>query len=546
MTPPLKVFVSYAHEDEGHRETLAKHLSALEDEGLIRLWHDRKITGGGEWAGAIHDALAGADIVLLLISADFLVSDYCNGVELTEAIRLHDAHRTRVVPVILRSCDWEHSRFARFNALPSDGMPVVEAAHPDQRFVAVAKGLRAVVAELTAAAAGGSVGAAAANSVAALRERERARRKLTITKVGLLGIEVGPFEIPLGPPAAKSMLVGLGAVMVLAALLSAGIYAFAIREPLERARDAMRMARYDVALEEVGAIPAWLGSWPGLSAFRRKAELGRTTYGDKPDWERIGKELSRQLAKRPHDADLMVLEAAGWVRENDYGHARRRAEAAIGEDPKNAEAWFLLGLVLDLTGEPGAVDHYRKATEAAPDSPQYRGNLARALLDQGEYDEALREYRKVKQYPLARVEQGLAHWAKGELGEAADAQRAAVTMLDDAELSKRFYNRREWLFQLPDKGIGLGSRDKRCYAVLAEAASHRLAGKADPFPALRCKEPSLWVRELLADDLCRFVDAPQPAFSAEAGRLRQELDMPENCPVASLPVSGAVPSSPRT
>src|SRR4030095_845839 len=130
-------------------QRLAKRLSALEDEGLIVVWHDRKITGGREWAGAIDDALRSADIVLLLISADFLDSDYCNDVELTEAIRRHDAAQARVVPVILRSCDWKHSRFARFNALPPDGEPVVEATHPDQRFLAVARGLRAIVAGVT-------------------------------------------------------------------------------------------------------------------------------------------------------------------------------------------------------------------------------------------------------------------------------------------------------------------------------------------------------------------------------------------------------------
>jgi TIR domain len=68
MQPPLNVFVSYAHEDEAHRETLARHLSALEDEPLIRLWHDRKITAGREWAGAIDAALAESQIVLLVVT----------------------------------------------------------------------------------------------------------------------------------------------------------------------------------------------------------------------------------------------------------------------------------------------------------------------------------------------------------------------------------------------------------------------------------------------------------------------------------------------
>jgi TIR domain len=76
MTAPLKVFLSYAHADEAHRKTLVTHLSALEDEGLIAVWHGRKVTGGRAWAGAIDEALRSADIVLLLISADFLASDY--------------------------------------------------------------------------------------------------------------------------------------------------------------------------------------------------------------------------------------------------------------------------------------------------------------------------------------------------------------------------------------------------------------------------------------------------------------------------------------
>ena len=236
MTAPLKVFFSYAHADEAHRETLANHLSALEDEGLIVVWHDRKITGGREWAGAIDDALRSADIVLLLISADFLASDYCNDVELTEAIRRHDAAQARVVPVILRSCDWEHSRFARFNALPPDGVPVVEAEHPDQRFVAVARGLRAIVAELTSPdsatttqnptrsdaspATSPAPGAEAPSADAGARHAPSAGdaaapapkpRRLTIGKISLFGIELGgPFEIPLPQLGAKPLLLGLG------------------------------------------------------------------------------------------------------------------------------------------------------------------------------------------------------------------------------------------------------------------------------------------------------------------------------------------------
>ena len=115
--------------------------------------------------------------------------------------------------------------------------------------------------------------------------------------------------------------------------------------------------------------------------------------------------------------------------------------------------------------------------------------------------------------------------------QAADAQRDALKMLGDDKLSSRFYNRRAWLFRLPDKGIRLSSlEDKRCYALLGEAASRRLAGEAAvAFPPSECNDPPLAIRELLADDLCRFVDRPQPTLSAAARSLRQGLAMPEDC-----------------
>ena len=489
MTAPLKVFCSYAHADEAHRKTLAKHLSALEDEGLIAVWHDRKITAGREWAGAIDDALHSADIVLLLISADFLASDYCNDVELTEAIRRHDAAQARVVPVILRSCDWEHSRFARFNALPPDGVPVVEAEHPDQRFVAVARGLRAIVAELTSPdsatttqhptrsdaspATSPTQRAESPSAAADARHTPSAGdtaapapkpRRLTIGKISLFGIELwGPFEIPLPQLGAKPLLLGLGILV----LLGGGMYFFALRSPLAQARDAMRMARYDIVLEALDTVPAWLRTWPTLAALQAKASLGARTYQSPPDWESIGKDLRRQRADRSTDADLMIIEAQYWLRQENYDKARSLAEAASKEDQHNAEAWFLLGLDRDLSGDTAAaVDHYRKAVDAAPESPQYRSNLARGLLELGKFHDALQEYRKIRQFPLARVEQALAHWAQGEMRKAVDAERDALKMLGDAGLSTRFYNRRAWLFRLPTKGIRLSSPDdKRCYAL---------------------------------------------------------------------------------
>src|SRR5687767_3923965 len=102
-----RLFYSYAHADEGLRKELEKHLSLLRRQGLIAGWHDRDILAGDDWRSSIDRHLAAADLILLLVSSDFLASDYCWSVELESALERHRAGRARVIPVILRSVDWQ-------------------------------------------------------------------------------------------------------------------------------------------------------------------------------------------------------------------------------------------------------------------------------------------------------------------------------------------------------------------------------------------------------------------------------------------------------
>jgi TIR domain len=119
---PVKVFISYAHEDEELRQKLEAQLAILRRQGLIQIWQDRQIGAGIEWAGSIHDNKT-ADLILLLISADFLASDYSFDVELRRAMELHEAKTTRVIPIILRPCLWQGALFAKLQALPTNGEP---------------------------------------------------------------------------------------------------------------------------------------------------------------------------------------------------------------------------------------------------------------------------------------------------------------------------------------------------------------------------------------------------------------------------------------
>ena len=83
---PIEICCSYAHEDDAWRKKLESHLSLLQRQGLLSLWHDRLITAGTDWARAIDRHLETASVILVLVSADFFASDYCSGVEMKRAL----------------------------------------------------------------------------------------------------------------------------------------------------------------------------------------------------------------------------------------------------------------------------------------------------------------------------------------------------------------------------------------------------------------------------------------------------------------------------
>lgn len=144
MSRPIEIFFSYAHEDEELRDELAKHLSILKRQGKITAWYDRDITAGSEWAGAIDDHLNSADIVLLLISPDFIASDYCYDVEMMRALERHEAREAIVIPVILRSTNWSGAPFGKLQALPKNARPVTSWTDRDAAFLNIAEGVQKV------------------------------------------------------------------------------------------------------------------------------------------------------------------------------------------------------------------------------------------------------------------------------------------------------------------------------------------------------------------------------------------------------------------
>ena len=147
-TTPIRLFYSYSHKDEKLRNQLVSHLSILKREKVVLDWHDRMIGAGQEWKDQIDNELESAQIVLLLISPDFLASDYCYDIEMKRALERHERKEARVIPIILRPVDWKSAPFGKLQALPKDGKPVVEWRPRDAGFKNVAEGIHRAVEEI--------------------------------------------------------------------------------------------------------------------------------------------------------------------------------------------------------------------------------------------------------------------------------------------------------------------------------------------------------------------------------------------------------------
>lgn len=150
---PLSVFFSYSHKDEDLRDELATHLTMLKRQGLISSWYDREISAGTDWAGAIDENLQKAQIILLLISANFLASDYCYDIELKQAMERHTARKARVIPIILKPSDWNSASFGQLQALPRNAKPITTWENRDEAFLNVVQGLRAAIQNMASTAA---------------------------------------------------------------------------------------------------------------------------------------------------------------------------------------------------------------------------------------------------------------------------------------------------------------------------------------------------------------------------------------------------------
>lgn len=145
------LFFSYSHKDETLRNELEVHLAMLKREGAIEAWHDRKIVAGDDFGKSISAEMEKADVILLLVSPDFLASQYCYEVEFQRAMERHSTGSARAIAVILRPCEWQQAPLAKFLVTPTDGKPVTKWPDRDDAFLDITKQIRRALPKAVAA-----------------------------------------------------------------------------------------------------------------------------------------------------------------------------------------------------------------------------------------------------------------------------------------------------------------------------------------------------------------------------------------------------------
>ncbi|MCS5693651.1 toll/interleukin-1 receptor domain-containing protein [Cyanobium sp. FGCU-6] len=520
---PLKVFISYSHRDDSWREQLEAHLSLLRRQGILELWSDRRLIAGDSWDQEISSALAEARILLLLVSPDFIASDYCFGREMAVALERHQRGEAKVVPILLRPCDWTTAPFAHCQAFPRDNRPV--STHPagaDAALSEVARELRRLADQwpaATTATATATATAAAAPPAGNLNHRRWPWRLLL--PLGALTISAGALVLH-GLSQLQSQeglaMVRLGAYpRAAAAFRNAGLL-FPL-DPLARCGGAA--AAVGDRLNRDGAadpaLPAAIAALPTTGPCGGQRQL---FDGDLA--------MERHLANRD-PADWLTAQAA-------YSRA-------LELDKALAEAEQRLGSMADASGDPQTAQaHFERALKlsqryAALASP-YRNGLAKVLLqgDGAQRQRALALFDGDRGNPASDVEAAMQRWPLNSTNESLGLALERLPAVPPPVLRGDGLGQ-AWGFRLSNGDLVLMQRrsDQRCLLAQARATTLHLLGRNLDAEALRqsletsCSDSQQTITTLLCDRL------RQAATNPRAPRTARWLACPASAPASSAP-----------
>jgi tetratricopeptide (TPR) repeat protein len=389
---------------------------------------------------------------------------------MTRALERRQKGEALVVPVILKPCDWETSRFAGFQALPIDAKPVVDWKTSDHGFVDVVKGLRRLITELCGPAP-------------------------VRVQVFQMAVRRHPWRWAAG--------VSIAAFLVVVYWLwSSG------QHYLKQGTDLLNVGRYADArpallrAKELNPLSPMAGC--GLEAVKLDA-----IRSDRVRFEQRLNEANREY---PRCAYLHVLAGDQKYVRGDRKGAFAEYQEAVKREPALAEAHFDMGRILDLEGDPdSALKEYQIAAQLSPATPRYHDNLADLYFRREDYDAAIAEYGLMGEFPLAALELAKIYRLQGKLDVARGREEDAVRWLKDP-LVKNAEERNAWALevsrtqqvrlQLPD--------EKDCYADLELAVTRFLQGDeaqaatAVPAAFTKCSSRKPELKDILKWELRRL------------------------------------------
>ena len=488
----VRAFISYAHVDAALLKDLTAHLSALKHEGLVDAWDDRQILAGDAWADEIDTRLNAADVILLLVTADFINSEYCYGKELTRALERNADPKDRaiVIPIILRKCDWESTPFAKLQALPAGARPMSEWKTADDYYTAVTKGLR-----------------------------QRLQRVIDpdstwMSRVGR------KLRDPLWWQQPRVWVGMLGALVLAGA--AAGMYvqgAARADRQVATALQHMRSGRHQDAVNEAEpACQAWVRR--DACFVLDKANLGVMLERGGLTLEQFAARVDALKARRPDDPDLMFFSAQLALRENQparhpQAHAdiARAIELTGGRFP---EAHFYQANLAMMAGRHAdALPLLDRALDPAVNTvapPHYLNARAYARAQTGDVKGALQDYEQSAELGniLSRIELAELLWTLSEFDRASDQLLAASRALAEAgPLEGR--NALPWAFETQAGPVVLLKQvqEKRCFARWMHRAGLALAARPGP------DTPASWTD--CGPEATRIASAVAAALARAAG-----------------------------
>jgi len=147
----VKIFFSYAHEDREYLNEFKDYIKIFERNGLVERWDDNELIVGEKWDNTIKDKIYSADIIIFLLSASSLASEYIYNNELKIAFELNEIDEAHVIPIVIKDCLWDMTEFQEFHILPQDGIAINSWRLREEAWTSTARGLKKAIDNIIAA-----------------------------------------------------------------------------------------------------------------------------------------------------------------------------------------------------------------------------------------------------------------------------------------------------------------------------------------------------------------------------------------------------------